>query len=98
MISNVTKITEPLTSSQISLSVSAFIAQRGNCNLILMNDRPDILLLHLAAYAPVLLHDQYYDPAPSRTSRIGISGCASSDANSIFHRFIQINKTIRPHK
>src|ERR1700730_18578864 len=32
---------------------------------------------------------QYYDPAVSRTSTIGMGGLASSDANSIFHRFIQ---------
>ncbi len=29
---------------------------------------------------------------------IGIGGLAPSDANSIFHCFIQINKIIRPHK
>ena len=39
-----------------------------------------------------------YNPAPSRTSTIGIVNRASSAANSIFHRFIHTNKTIRPHK
>ncbi len=42
--------------------------------------------------------NQNYEPTPSRTSTIGIVSRGSWDANSIFHRFIQINKTIRPHK
>src|SRR4029077_7386182 len=41
---------------------------------------------------------QNYEPTPSKTSTIGIVSRCSWDANSIFHRFIQINKTIRPHK
>ena len=38
------------------------------------------------------------DPTSSSTSTKALAVAASSSAISIFHRFIQMNRTIRPHK